>query len=158
MCRRCHNIFYANKSWFKEENEQLIPLQLSERITMVSAGLLKITKVRMANTFIIISQTCNAPVGIGIAFQKNGIAFAVNGKCGCANARMCVCVFVVLQRCTEHNANGTIFSFTDYGASGSTVNDNLLLLLWLFITAHRSITNWRSKTKRKKDRSCIGIN
>jgi len=32
--------------WFKEENEQLLPLQLSERITIVSAGLLKITKVR----------------------------------------------------------------------------------------------------------------
>lgn len=34
-------------SWFKEENEQLLPLQLSERITIVSAGLLKITKVCM---------------------------------------------------------------------------------------------------------------
>lgn len=37
---------YTLDRWFKEENEQLLPLQLSERITMVSAGLLKITKVR----------------------------------------------------------------------------------------------------------------
>ncbi|XP_031619714.1 Down syndrome cell adhesion molecule-like protein Dscam2 isoform X2 [Contarinia nasturtii] len=33
--------------WFKEENEQLIPVQLSERISMVSAGLLKIAKARL---------------------------------------------------------------------------------------------------------------
>lgn len=38
-------VFRLNPSWFKEENEQLIPLQLSERISMASAGLLKITKV-----------------------------------------------------------------------------------------------------------------
>lgn len=37
--------------WFKEENEQLIPLQLSERISMASAGLLKITKVRYSLPF-----------------------------------------------------------------------------------------------------------
>ncbi|XP_037045508.1 Down syndrome cell adhesion molecule-like protein Dscam2 isoform X1 [Bradysia coprophila] len=36
--------------WFKEENEQLLPLQLSERITMVSAGLLKITKARLEDS------------------------------------------------------------------------------------------------------------
>ncbi|XP_055315262.1 cell adhesion molecule Dscam2 isoform X3 [Sitodiplosis mosellana] len=33
--------------WFKEENEQLTPLQLSERISMASAGLLKISKARL---------------------------------------------------------------------------------------------------------------
>lgn len=37
--------------WFKEENEQLLPLQLSERIIMVSAGLLKLTKVRWKTNF-----------------------------------------------------------------------------------------------------------
>lgn len=52
--RRWQNIICTNNSWFKEENEQLIPLQLSERITMVSVGLLKITKVRVANTTFII--------------------------------------------------------------------------------------------------------
>ncbi|XP_022215405.2 Down syndrome cell adhesion molecule-like protein Dscam2 isoform X3 [Drosophila obscura] len=36
--------------WFKEENEQLLPLQLSERITIVSAGLLKITKARLEDS------------------------------------------------------------------------------------------------------------
>jgi len=40
----CHPLLFSR--WFKEENEQLLPLQLSERITIVSAGLLKITKVR----------------------------------------------------------------------------------------------------------------
>uniref|UniRef100_A0A1B0GF88 Down syndrome cell adhesion molecule-like protein Dscam2 n=1 Tax=Glossina morsitans morsitans TaxID=37546 RepID=A0A1B0GF88_GLOMM len=38
------------QSWFKEENEQLLPLQLSERITIVSAGLLKIIKARLEDS------------------------------------------------------------------------------------------------------------
>lgn len=38
--------------WFKEENEQLLPLQLSDRITIVSAGLLKISKVSIIYTYI----------------------------------------------------------------------------------------------------------
>ncbi|XP_058987901.1 cell adhesion molecule Dscam2 [Musca domestica] len=36
--------------WFKEENEQLLPLQLSDRISIVSAGLLKISKARLDDT------------------------------------------------------------------------------------------------------------
>lgn len=38
--------------WFKEENEQLLPLQLSDRITIVSAGLLKISKVSIIYTYV----------------------------------------------------------------------------------------------------------
>lgn len=52
FCCDLTNIFgYKKKKkstlyrWFKEENEQLLPLQLNDRITMVSAGLLKVTKV-----------------------------------------------------------------------------------------------------------------
>ncbi|XP_055380718.1 cell adhesion molecule Dscam2 isoform X2 [Condylostylus longicornis] len=36
--------------WFKEDHEQLLPLQLSERITMISAGLLKIMKARLEDS------------------------------------------------------------------------------------------------------------
>lgn len=36
--------------WFKEENEQLLPLQMSDRISMISAGLLKLTKVRLEDS------------------------------------------------------------------------------------------------------------
>lgn len=42
-----------SKRWFKEENEQLLPLQLNERITIVSAGLLKILKVSNRHTNIL---------------------------------------------------------------------------------------------------------
>ncbi|XP_055679736.1 cell adhesion molecule Dscam2 isoform X1 [Lutzomyia longipalpis] len=36
--------------WFKEENEQLLPVQFSDRITILSAGLLKIHKARLEDT------------------------------------------------------------------------------------------------------------
>lgn len=49
LCYRRWNFIKLEHSyrhrWFKEDNEQLIPLQLGERISMASAGLLKITKV-----------------------------------------------------------------------------------------------------------------
>lgn len=36
--------------WFKDQNEQLQPLQLNDRITIISAGLLKIMKARLEDS------------------------------------------------------------------------------------------------------------
>lgn len=43
-------IFIVFYRWFKEENDQLAPLKLNERIFIVTGGLLKITKARLEDT------------------------------------------------------------------------------------------------------------